>query len=39
MKWKEVNFEQAQWEIPEEKTKMRMEHIVPLATQSIRVLE
>ena len=39
MEWKEVNFEQAQWEIPEEKTKMRIEHIVPLAKQSIEILE
>tara|TARA_R110001599_G_scaffold256820_1_gene457125 strand:- start:11025 stop:12215 length:1191 start_codon:yes stop_codon:yes gene_type:complete len=39
MEWNEINFKKAQWEIPEEKTKMRVEHIVPLATQAICILE
>lgn len=36
--WKEIDWEKAQWRIPAEKMKMKEEHIVPLAVQSIKVL-
>ena len=37
--WHEINFEQAEWKIPEEKMKMRTPHMVPLAAQAIEVLK
>jgi integrase len=37
--WKEINFEQAEWKIPEEKMKMRILHIVPLSTQAIEIFK
>jgi len=37
--WHEINFEQADWKIPEEKIKMRTPHMVPLAAQAIEVLK
>ena len=37
--WHEINFEQADWKIPEEKMKMRTPHMVPLAAQAIEVLK
>lgn len=36
--WKEIDWEKAQWRIPAERMKMKEEHIVPLAVQSIQVL-
>jgi integrase len=36
--WKEIDWEKAQWRIPAERMKMKEEHIVPLAVQSIKVL-
>jgi integrase len=36
--WHEFELEKAQWRIPAERMKMRSEHIVPLATQSISVI-
>ena len=38
MEWKEIDWENARWEIPAEKMKMRQPHIVPLATQCLDVL-
>lgn len=37
--WSEINFETAEWRIPAEKMKMRVPHIVPLATQAITILK
>jgi len=36
--WKEFDFEEAEWVIPAEKTKMRRPHRVPLATQTLVIL-
>ncbi|MWL88601.1 integrase arm-type DNA-binding domain-containing protein [Cupriavidus sp. SW-Y-13] len=38
-KWAEIDLTAAEWRIPAERMKMRDPHIVPLATQSIAVLE
>jgi integrase len=37
--WTEVDFEKEEWRIPPEKMKMKRPHIVPLARQSLGVLE
>lgn len=37
--WSEIDFENAIWEIPKERMKMRRAHIVPLSTQAIEYLE
>lgn len=39
MQWSEVDFESAIWRIPGEKMKMRGDHLVPLSTQAISILE
>jgi integrase len=36
--WSEIDLEQAEWKIPAEKMKMRITHIVPLATQAVDIL-
>lgn len=38
MEWKEINWDEQQWELPAEKMKMRLPHIVPLSNQAIEVL-
>lgn len=38
-KWEEFDFESRVWRIPAERMKMRDEHIVPLAEQTIELLE
>lgn len=38
MEWVEINWDEARWEIPAEKMKMRQPHIVPLATQALAIL-
>lgn len=38
-KWREFNFEANRWDIPAERMKMRTPHIVPLAGQTLEVLE
>jgi integrase len=38
-KWDEFNFEEAEWIIPAERMKMRKAHIVPLAKQSLVILQ
>jgi len=38
-KWGEFDLENARWDIPAERMKMRTPHIVPLATQALEVLE
>lgn len=37
--WNEINWEKAEWRIPAERMKMKEEHIIPLATQTIALLE
>ena len=37
--WAEFDFENARWDIPAERMKMRKPHIVPLARQTLEVLE
>jgi integrase len=37
-KWEEIDFDEKQWTIPAERTKMRRTHIVPLSTQAIVLL-
>ncbi len=39
MEWSEVDLENAQWNIPAEKMKMKQSHIVPLSKQSLTILE
>ena len=36
--WSEVDFEAQEWRIPAKRMKMRQEHIVPLAKQSMSIL-
>lgn len=38
MEWSEINWEQRRWEIPAEKMKMRVDHIVPLCQQALDLL-
>lgn len=38
MEWSEIDWEQKRWEIPSEKMKMRLPHIVPLCSQAIELL-
>jgi integrase len=37
--WGEIDMEKEQWNIPEEKMKMKHPHIVPLARQTLAVLD
>jgi integrase len=37
--WSEINWEAEQWEIPAERMKMDIPHIVPLTRQSLKILE
>jgi integrase len=39
MEWSEIDFDNAQWNIPGEKMKMKQPHIVPLAEQALSILE
>ena len=36
--WGEFNFDAAEWRIPAERMKMRVQHIVPLAKQTLDIL-
>ena len=38
-RWDEINWEKRLWIIPEERMKGGREHVVPLSTQAIKVLE
>ncbi len=38
-RWSEINFDTATWVIPPERMKMRREHIVPLATQVVKLFD
>lgn len=37
--WEDFDFEKKEWRIPKDKTKMKREHIVPLSTQALAVLD
>ncbi len=37
--WSEFDLAKAEWRIPAERMKMREQHIVPLATQAVAILE
>ena len=37
-RWSEINFDDAEWRIPAERMKMKDEHIVPLAKQTVKAL-
>lgn len=37
-KWKEFDLDKAEWRIPAERMKMRVQHIVPLSRQAVAVL-
>ena len=39
MEWSEINWDQARWEIPAAKMKMRAPHIVSLSRQALELLE
>lgn len=38
-KWDEFNFDKAEWRIPAERMKMKTPHIVPLSSQSVKILK
>lgn len=38
MEWAELDLDAAEWRIPGQKMKMKNDHIVPLATQSVEIL-
>ncbi|NVJ48572.1 MAG: site-specific integrase, partial [Cytophagia bacterium] len=37
--WSEIDFDQAEWVIPANKMKMRIEHLVPLSNQALEILK
>lgn len=37
--WEEIDFDRAEWRIPGERMKMGEEHVVPLAKQTLEVLQ
>ncbi len=39
MEWAEIDFEEERWNIPAEKMKMKIPHIVPLCKQAITILK
>lgn len=36
--WSEIDFEKTEWRIPGAKMKMKVDHIVPLSTQALEIL-
>ena len=36
--WSEIDFERAEWRIPAHKMKMKIEHLVPLSSQVLKLL-
>lgn len=36
--WSEIDLDAAQWRIPAEEIKLRVEHMVPLSTQAVAML-
>jgi len=37
--WSEIDFDSAEWNIPAEKMKMKVAHLVPLPRQAVEILE
>jgi len=37
--WEEIDFEKAEWRIPAHKMKMRVQHLVPLSKQAMKIME
>lgn len=37
--WSEIDFDSAEWNIPAEKMKMKIAHLVPLSRQAVEILE
>ena len=37
--WDEFDLEEAEWRIPASRTKLRVEHVVPLADQAVAILD
>ena len=37
--WTEIDWEKLEWQVPGEKMKMKLDHVVPLAQQTIEVLK
>ena len=37
--WSEIDLDAAQWNIPAEKMKLRLPHVVPLSTQAVGILK
>ncbi len=37
--WDEIDWDKAEWRIPAARIKMRREHLVPLSTQALEILE
>ncbi len=37
--WQEFDLERAEWRIPAHRMKMRQQHVVPLATQAVEILQ
>jgi len=37
--WDELDLEEAEWRIPAHRTKLRVEHVVPLADQAVAILD
>lgn len=38
MEWAEINWDEQRWELPAEKMKMKLPHVVPLCSQAINIL-
>ncbi len=38
-RWDEIDLKRATWRVPAERMKMKVEHLVPLSTQALAVLE
>jgi len=39
MEWAELDLEAAEWRIPGSKMKMKMDHLVPLSTQALEIIQ
>ena len=37
--WAEINFEEKLWRIPAKRMKMRLDHMIPLSTQALELLQ
>lgn len=38
-RWQEFDLEKCEWRVPAERMKMKVEHIVPLSAQAVKVIE